>query len=305
MFTVQSLESTPTMRRGFWLLGVVGIAIIGAVDFLSGFELRVFPLYYFPISLLAWHYGRTGAAVAALLSAGVWVGSNWLAGLQYSQPIIWVGNTLMQAFSFALVGALIASVGASLRRERGLSRTDALTQLLNGRAFFEESERMLALCRRKGRPATLAYVDLDNFKAVNDTRGHQAGDDLLERVATLIRTSLRPSDIVARLGGDEFAILMPETGADGATLALERLRGLLAELGAREACVVTASIGAATYASVPDDLEEMVHAADVCMYAAKGEGKNRLHLEPMTGAPSREKVPRSATPARLRAMRGA
>jgi diguanylate cyclase (GGDEF)-like protein len=278
----------PSRRRvrllAAWVAGVIAIAIIGWVDFASGTELRIFPLYYLPISLLAWHAGRAGAVVGAALSALAWEESNILAGLQFSYEGVWVANTLFLGLSFATVGYLIASLRAGMMRERELSRTDPLTGLLNRRAFYEEAGLVLALCRRKERPVTLAYIDLDDFKVVNDTLGHQAGDDLIRRVAGLMRASTRPSDLCARFGGDEFAVLLPDADSREAEVALERVRSLLSETTAGDRRPVTGSIGAVTFITVPENLERMLSRADLTMYAAKAEGKNRLHLEVQGGA---------------------
>ena len=262
-----------------WGAGVLGIAVIGCVDFYSGTELRVFPLYYAPISFIAWYRGGRDAFIAAVLCSLSWFGSNLLAGQSYSSDSIWVANTLMQGTSFATVGILIASLRAALIREQGLSRTDPLTSLLNSRAFYEEAARLLALCQRKGRPATVAYLDLDGFKEINDQLGHQAGDELLKSLARVLRASSRPSDLVARLGGDEFVFLFPEVGPQDAAVALERLRAALADtLGFRPGHV-TGSIGAVTFLSISEDVEAMVRRADAGMYAAKEAGKNRVFLE--------------------------
>jgi diguanylate cyclase (GGDEF)-like protein len=191
---------------------------------------------------------------------------------------------VLQGASFATVGYLIATLRAGLLRERGLSRTDPLTGLLNGRAFHEEAALVLALCRRKGRPVTLAYLDLDNFKVVNDTLGHQAGDDLLRKVALLLRASTRPSDLCTRLGGDEFAVLLSDADSREAQVALERFRSVLSETTALDRCPVTVSIGAVTFLTVPESLETMLSEADSRMYVAKGEGRNRLRLEVLGGA---------------------
>ena len=270
---------TATSALSVWSASLLGVVVIGSVDYLSGTELRVYPLYFAPVSLVAWHIGRTGALAVAVLCAGSWFGSNFLAGMQYSSSTIWVANTLVQGSSFVIVGLLIATLRAALMREQGLSRTDPLTSLLNSRAFYEEGDRLLALCRRKGRPITMAYLDLDNFKAVNDERGHQAGDDLLRRVAALLQASIRPSDLAARLGGDEFAVLLPEVGAPDAAVMLERLRSLLADtLGANQPSV-SSSIGGVTFVTAPGSVEEMVHQADSRMYLAKTTGKNRVQLE--------------------------
>ena len=265
-----------------WLAAAAGIVVIGAIDYISGVELRVFPLYYLPISLAAWHLGRTSALIAAALGALSWFGSNWLAGLQFSHPLLWLANTLVQGASFAVVGVLISSLKDALARERALSRTDVLTALPNSRAFYEEAGRILALCRRKGRPVTLAYLDLDNFKTVNDTLGHKCGDDLLCAVADQLRHAVRPSDLAARLGGDEFVVLFPELGPAGAPAALERLRAAVTEV--RPAGVhVTLSVGGVTFMTADPGIEQMVHEADAQMYRAKTAGKDHLHHVVVSG----------------------
>lgn len=264
--------------RYVWIAGVLGVALIGVLDYFSGYELRVFPLYFAPVSLVAWYRGRSGALIVAALSAASWFGSNFFAGLHYANPGIWVANTLVQGSSFAIVGVLIATLRAALKREQGLSRIDPLTSLLNSRAFYEEAGRLLSLCRRKKHPVTVAYLDLDDLKSVNDIHGHQAGDALLRRFAEVLHASIRPSDLAARLGGDEFAILLFEVGPDAAATTLERLRSLLADTSASSPCPATASIGAVTFLTPPDNVEQMIHYADVRMYAAKTEGKDRIRL---------------------------
>lgn len=264
---------------------ICGIAIIAALDFVSGVEVRVYPLYYAPISLAAWHFGPSGAVLAALASALWWLAANQLAGLEFSHPGIWVANTCVQGASFAVVGLLVARLRSGLAREQALGRQDPLCGLPNSRAFFEECARLLDLCRRNARPITLAYLDLDNFKQVNDDLGHAAGDDLLRAFADQIRASVRSSDVPARLGGDEFALLLPEMDDDNARLALHRLHAALHQRLAAAHPGVSVSIGAATFVVIPDHVEAMVQKADSLMYAAKRGGKNQLRLE-VVGAPS-------------------
>ena len=272
-------DRTAQIIVGVWIGGIVGVLVIGVVDYVSGAELRVFPLYYAPITLVAWHHGRRGALVVATLSAVSWFASNYLAGLTFSHASLWVANTIVQGASFAIVGVLIASLREALVRERGLNRLDPLTSLMNTRAFYEEAGRALATCRRKERPVTIAYIDLDNFKDVNDKLGHQAGDELLRKVGQLLQTCLRPSDLTTRLGGDEFGILLPETGPQQAEATIERIHSLLENRFAATGEGVTSSIGAVTFMTVPEDVEAMVHQADIRMYAAKNTGRNRVHLD--------------------------
>jgi diguanylate cyclase (GGDEF)-like protein len=167
---------------------------------------------------------------------------------------------------------------AALAKERELSRLDALTGVGNRRAFYEvlEAERSRAL--RYDRPLTVAYLDLDNFKKVNDSQGHGAGDQLLSAVAGKLRANLRITDFVSRLGGDEFAVILPETNVHAAETVLEKLRVTLLESMRAHRCEVTFSIGAVTFLNPKDSLEVMVRIADETMYTAKSNGKNRTCL---------------------------
>lgn len=262
-----------------WTLGVLAIAVIGVFDYFSGTELRVYPLYFAPVALMAWHGGIRGAIAASLLSALSWVGANTLAGLQFSREWIMAANALFHSSSFMLLGYLIARLRSANERQRQLSRTDALTGLRNSRAFYEEAPPLLSLCARRSRPVSLAYVDLDNFKSVNDELGHRAGDEMLRRVADKLRDSLRPSDLCARLHGDEFVVLFPELDGEAAPGTLERLRTGIAAAAHSPARAVSVSIGAVTFVAGPFDLEAMVHQADELMYAAKAAGRNRVKYD--------------------------
>ena len=271
-------EPTPRRSRPTWAIGVLGILAIGTLDFASGVEVRVFPLYYVPLAVLAWRFGRAGATVATLLCGTSWLASNLLAGLEYTISATWVINTAMQTASFATVGLLIAVVRSSLIRERGVSRSDPLTEMLNRKGFYEEATRLVALCRRSGRPLTMAYIDLDNFKMVNDRLGHERGDDVLRTAADQLKAATRPSDVTARLGGDEFVVLFPELGGSEAGAALERIRSSLADALPSGPVPVSASIGAVTFTAPPKDIEDMVRASDAQMYTAKAAGRNRVEL---------------------------
>lgn len=253
--------------------------MVAGVDYISGSELRVYPLYFAPIALLAWRLGHPGAAAGSVASAIGWTVSNYLAGLRFSHPALWVLNALTQTASFATVGFLISKLRSSLERERGLSRTDPLTGMLNTRAFHEESARLLSASRRSRRPLSIAYLDLDHFKSVNDQLGHRAGDDLLRTVATVLRDCVRPTDIAARIGGDEFVVLFPESGPSEAAIALERLRGALERSLAVGPWPVTASVGGVTFLTPPASVDDLVQQGDARMYAAKSSGRNQVHHE--------------------------
>ena len=271
--------ATAANRSRAALLVSGGILIIAVFDYFSGTEIRVFPLYYGPIALAAWALGRRAALGSAVASALGWLVANQLAGQQYSHPLIWVVNTAVQGASFAIIGVLVSHLRGTLMRERMLSRTDGLSGLMNHRAFYEASERLLRLCRRGRRPVTLAYLDLDDFKTVNDTLGHLAGDDLLRRVGEILQSTLRSSDLTARLGGDEFAILLPELSSDEAGRALHRVHDSIIAVVGGVSQPVGVTIGAVTVGDAAADVDTMVRLADAAMYTSKKEGKNRVRLE--------------------------
>lgn len=160
-----------------------------------------------------------------------------------------------------------------------LSTHDGLTGLSNHREFQRQMDGAIAHFRRYGRPFALLMLDLDRFKAVNDTHGHQAGDEVLRAVADRIRTEVRPTDQVARYGGEEFAVILSETPGPEALAVAERIRAAIAARPvalAEGAVQITISIGVATF---PEDAEsgtQIVAAADRALYAAKNAGRNRV-----------------------------
>lgn len=169
-----------------------------------------------------------------------------------------------------------AALRESEERYRLLSVTDSLTGLFNRRHLHELLQLEVDRCERYGRPLALLVLDCDDFKLINDTRGHLEGDRVLQGVARLISESLRSSDSAFRYGGEEFVVLMPETDGPAALLLAERLRRSLAEaglMGHEVGQVCTASIGVAEY--VPGEGESsLVNRADAATYQAKRQGKN-------------------------------
>lgn len=159
-----------------------------------------------------------------------------------------------------------------------LATTDALTGLWNRRAFLDRLGSDIARSLRYGRPMTLAMVDLDHFKRINDRYGHAVGDDVLVAFADVCRTALRDADVVGRLGGEEFAVLLPETAIRRATATAERLREAVAALSVPagdEQVHPTASIGLAQLGP-GDDASRLMARADHALYAAKEQGRNRV-----------------------------
>lgn len=175
------------------------------------------------------------------------------------------------------IGARIAELEARLRKARD---TDELTGLRNRRAMVAAANVELAQIHRTGRTLSLLLLDIDYFKQVNDRFGHRAGDLALQHVAAIVAQTVRPHDIVGRWGGEELLIVLPETELASAMLVAERIRASIAALplqlpGSIE-LAQTASIGVASASARVEQLDELVHQADVALYRAKAAGRNQV-----------------------------
>jgi diguanylate cyclase (GGDEF)-like protein len=179
---------------------------------------------------------------------------------------------------------------AELRGEEmaRLAATDPLTGLMNRRAFFEAADRIASLARRHGDPTSVASIDIDRFKRINDEHGHAVGDAAIRALADACRAEARDSDLVARFGGEEFVLLLPRTSAESAALLAERLRRRIeatpVEAGGA-AFRMTVSIGCASLEPGDDGVERAIDRADRALYEAKESGRNRVRVaEPAAAA---------------------
>lgn len=272
------------LTRGGWLVSAFGMILcVGAGDYLTRTDVSLILFYLAPIGFGTWFASLRGGIGLAVSSATV----STLADVAYRAQhgrgelglatLLWNGLMLLGT-ALALV-LVLAALKNRLEGEELLARTDTLTQIANRRAFFEAATLELERARRHGRPLTLAYIDLDDFKLVNDRLGHAEGDALLVTVAQTLRGATRAVDAVARLGGDEFGLLLPETDAAEAALLLGRLRAvLLGALDRHGGWKVGLSIGAAVFASPPEDVDALMARADQLMYTAKREAKGSIRV---------------------------
>jgi diguanylate cyclase (GGDEF)-like protein len=203
------------------------------------------------------------------------------------------GATRWVAFSASLIrdecgepiSAVAQAVDVTERKRveqelRHMADHDPLTGLFNRRRFESELERELACAARYGPGGAILVIDLDDFKLVNDSCGHAAGDDLLVEVAAALRRRLRETDVIARLGGDEFAIIVPHADERSARLVAEDLRETVRGLAVGSGIRVTASVGVRGYGGLaaPGARERVVADADAAMYLAKQGGRDRVGM---------------------------
>jgi diguanylate cyclase (GGDEF)-like protein len=265
-------------RRTLPFIITVVITLLGLAAALEIALPPTFPSVIFylpPIALAAWYGGRPGGLAVTIVALALWSAlEQWLHSLTDVQ-FAW-SHGLSHFALYLLLVFMLAAVRESFRAEWRRSRRDPLTDLCTRLALHEVAEVEFARARRYHHPLAVAYIDVDNFKVVNDTRGHAAGDALLRHIAHVLHTALRRSDVAARVGGDEFVVVYPETDAAGAKAAAEDLCDRLRVLAQETDLPVSLSIGVVSYARPPPSLDVALHRADGLMYRAKQAGKNTV-----------------------------
>lgn len=274
------IETLPAAAQ--YAIAALITLVVFVVDTVSGPEIAFSIFYLLPISMLAWHRGWQVARIAVLASGLAWLLADVLAGHQYSLAAIQYWNALVRTTFFFVVAYTVTQLRRAVDEQQRLARTDTLTGVANSRWLLELTEREIKRQKRYLHPLSMAFIDCDNFKQVNDRFGHAAGDELLRRIATAVLLTLREVDVVARLGGDEFAILLPETDAPAAEKVSAKVREALRH-AVRE-FNVTFSIGLVTYLRPAASVDELLHSADQVMYEAKNAGKNRSRHNVVGGA---------------------
>jgi diguanylate cyclase (GGDEF)-like protein len=283
-FTGRFLAYLERQNRVFlWLAIIVSVLGLGIIDYETGPVLSISLFYVFPVALATWALGNTEGILIAIVCAALWDGLTPPAGQLLKSPLVYLWNAIAPLGLLLIISMLLAEIRTLLKNESRLSRTDFLTGILNRRALMEAASIELDRLKRTGRPFTLIYMDLDDFKTINDTSGHQAGDVLLAKLATVLKLQLRGIDSVARMGGDEFAAILPETDDQAARKVAPRLQCFLVEEMQRHRWPITFSIGALTCASAPSNTDEMFRLADQLMYDAKRAGKNTICYKVYSG----------------------
>ena len=260
------------------LVAAVLAAAVGALDLITGVDLSFSIFYLLPVSLAAWRLGRRAGVSWAALAALIWLAVDLYSGSDPTLPVEYWNAAVRLGF-FLIVAAALSRIRRMWEIERNLAGTDHLTGGLNSRAFHELIELERSRTLRYNRPFTLAYLDVDGFKSVNDRLGHSRGDDALQLIASTIRDNIRSMDSVARLGGDEFGLLFPETGRGAADVALRKIQLRLGEALAEEGLDLTFSIGGVICVGPPASVDRLLQRADALMYSVKSGGRNGLRLE--------------------------
>lgn len=270
--------------RGGWRLWVAWIFCIGTVLLLGALrlatdaELVLASLALLPVLVIAWIAGRKQGVLAAILASAMWAVGDLSAVRQFSAPWIPWANAATHLMTYGLVALLAAQVRHQLQKEHEQASQDALTKIPNRRAFLEAGASEVERSTRYGHSMAVIFIDLDDFKQLNDARGHATGDAALRATAKALIGALRSSDQVARLGGDEFAVLLPEIGYDAAVEAGRKI-GVAINRTLKKFTPVTASVGVAWFDSGKRSFAMMLKAADELMYEVKQGGKNDMRAK--------------------------
>jgi diguanylate cyclase (GGDEF)-like protein len=256
------------------------VIVIGYADFLTGYEFAWSIFYFIPIYFSAWYGKKSISILIAILSGIIWLIADIYSGHPYSNIIIPYFNGLVRTTTFLLFAFLFSKIKEISQKEKELARRDVLTGLLNSRGFYEYLNNEIERFKRYKSPFTIVYMDIDNFKQLNDTIGHLEADKIIKEIACEIRNHFRSADIIARLGGDEFCFLLVETDYQKAKLAMDKLKDKLLSFVSDKNLPITFSYGVATF---ENDLSiknlipyEVVKIADDLMYESKKNGKNKI-----------------------------
>jgi diguanylate cyclase (GGDEF)-like protein len=263
-----------------YFISVILILFTGYIDFLTGPEIGFSIFYLIPIMISAWYLTcRTEIILTIpIISAFVWLEADINAGHIYSNKFIPIWNMSIRLLIFIIITVLLHKLRLLIHKEKEYARIDTLTGLYNTRYFSEIANEELSRLKRYNEIFSFAYIDIDNFKYINDHYGHTKGDLLLKEIAGILKESIREIDHVVRLGGDEFGILFPRTDEKQVKHIIERMNRLFINK-VSVSKQISLSIGVTTFLKSPEDANTMVTVTDALMYKVKNSGKNSVSYE--------------------------
>jgi diguanylate cyclase (GGDEF)-like protein len=262
--------------RFIWLLSVFAITFIGVVIYLEKDNVDLRPLFVIPVLLASWYGGRKTGTTMAVLTTIALLATNYSLGFYEINNDSVAYDILVNLFVYFFISIIVTNFKRVHGVEKDAADTDTLTGANSSRKFYLELANEIVRSRRYRHTFSMAYIDVDNFKIINDTLGHPIGDELLIRVSECLLQSLRATDVVARLGGDEFVCLLPETEQGEAKTALLKAEKTLKGSMEKYGWDVSFSVGVVTFETLPNDVGQAVKLADDLMYQVKSGNKNDI-----------------------------
>jgi diguanylate cyclase (GGDEF)-like protein len=271
------IRGAGVLLRGwrFQLLLAGATTLVTAAVWVDGPSSRYATFYILIALYAAYFFTRLQTTVQVVFASSSYAAAELVRNPSPADAARWLITVGVLGVATVLVFALKGRLEGVIGRLEAAARTDVLTGLLNRRGFEETFETELERAKRSGRELSLIVGDLDHFKALNDLRGHGAGDDALEAVAAVMSAARRRIDSAARIGGEEFAVLVPESDEHEAYMLAERLRQAVRSAFAGDGPALTISFGVAVYPRHGRTAESLFLAADQALYAAKELGRDR------------------------------
>ena len=293
---LKKLDGWLTNLSSITLMSVAAgvILLVGIIRCISGTEYALSVFFMFPIVFIAWYAGTIPGVFMAFFSTVVWLFADLYLRDEFSTPEVPFINETFRLIVFLFVVLLMGTLKNALDTQKKIARTDILTGMANRLAFFETADMEIRKARRFDDPVSIVYIDIDNFKRVNDTQGHAEGDRLLKKAAETIMHNIREIDLAARIGGDEIGLLLVKTDITGAVTLAEKLKDRLDAQMQQQNWPVTFSMGVATFPRIQASVGDMMNVADRLMYFAKKQGKNRIVQEIFVGRPEGEDQAKSS-----------
>jgi len=277
-FSEEGFIKRDSKTFAYLTVGLLLTAAICVVDYVSGPSIPFLMVHFIPVIWITWTVGWEAAMAMAFLNALAWIllatftrsthASSW--------PPMW---NIFRALMFLAIAYTLCMFKRLADLERKWAFEDPLTGLANRRAFFRWAQREISRARRRGESLTVALLDVDDFKKINDRWGHPQGDKVLIWIGKLLRSHLRSADMLARLGGDELVILLSNNTAGSAHAVMEKIRQSLLDSSRELGMPVSVSIGVVTFDRVPQSIETILQAADRQMYQVKQNAKNNVGYE--------------------------
>ena len=243
------------------------------IDYRTGPELNVSFFHLVPLFLIVWNSGFVPGFIYSFFCSLV----IFFVTIQpaFTRPTsLEISNALANLVFFVAFSAVLSQLKKYLEKVTFMAEVDGLTNLLNARSFYQRADQEVRSSAQSGQPFTVLYIDVDNFKEMNDSFGHIAGDEILKSIGKILNAHFRKNDLRARIGGDEFAVFLPGLSKEEATIEIPQFHSFLNQALRENKGAMTCSLGAVTFLHAPASAKDALHEADMLMYRVKMRGKN-------------------------------
>lgn len=261
-----------------FVLSLVSMFMIFYLDYLTGTDFDIKVVYIIPVLFITLNFKPFVAYMGSVIAASGSYVTDIIYDTNQISRIASYFHLINSILTFFIIVFILTILKKSYETERELARYDNLTGIPNQRYFFEFGEAEIERAKRFNQKISIAFIDCDNFKKINDKYGHLAADTLLIKISHVMKESIRKIDFIARIGGDEFAILLPQTDLKNAEIIIKRLKINLEKGINHKFKDVTFSIGVAVFNVPPNTLEKALHEADNLMYKVKSLTKNGIEF---------------------------